>query len=67
MNFLPENIKYVNTILLDKQCNHLENAIKLCTDKEFLNNYDAKLQESIETRRQIFHNWETLYNLNAYV
>lgn len=62
-----ENIKYVNTILLDKQCNHLENAIKLCTNKEFLDNYDAKLQESIETRRQIFHNWEKLYNLNAYV
>jgi 23S rRNA U2552 (ribose-2'-O)-methylase RlmE/FtsJ len=62
-----ENIKYINTILLDKQCNHLENAIKLCTNKDFLDNYDAKLQESIETRRKIFHHWEKLYNLNAYV
>jgi len=62
-----ENIKYINTILLDKQCSHLENAIKLCSNKEFLNNYDTKLQESIETRRQIFHHWEKLYNLNAYV
>ena len=54
-------------MLLNNQCNHLENAIKLCTNKDFLDNYDAKLQESIETRRQIFHRWEKLYNLNSYV
>jgi 23S rRNA U2552 (ribose-2'-O)-methylase RlmE/FtsJ len=66
-NSFCENIKYINTMLLNNQCNHLENAIKLCTNKDFLDNYDAKLQESIETRRQIFHRWEKLYNLNSYV
>lgn len=62
-----ENIRYINNILLDKQCSHLENAIKLCSNTEFLNNYEVRLQESIDTRRQIFHRWEKLYNLNAYV
>ena len=33
-----EDIEYINTILLDKQCSHLENAIKLCTNKDFLDN-----------------------------
>ena len=70
-NKIPENfcdnIRYINNILLDKQCSHLENAIELCNDKDFLNNYEIRLQESIDTRRKIFHKWEQMYNLNAYV
>lgn len=62
-----QNMKTINNFMLDKQCSHLENAIKLCTNKEFIENYDEKLQESLETRRQIFYHWEKSYNLNAYV
>lgn len=68
---LPEEfiseIKTINTVLLDKQCSHLENAIELCNDAEFLNNYDEKLLESLEKRKQTFHTWEETYNLNSYV
>jgi 23S rRNA U2552 (ribose-2'-O)-methylase RlmE/FtsJ len=60
-------VKEVNSGLLDKQCLHLENAIKLCNDQDFLENYEDKLEESLERRREVFHQWEEMYNLNAYV
>jgi 23S rRNA U2552 (ribose-2'-O)-methylase RlmE/FtsJ len=65
-DFVKE-IKMINTFLLDKQCHHLENAIELCNDTDFLENYDERLEESLEQRKTIFHEWETMYNLNAYV
>ena len=61
------DIKTINTVLLDKQCLHLENAIKLCNNQEFLDNYDERLAESLETRKSIFYEWEEMYNLNSYV
>jgi 23S rRNA U2552 (ribose-2'-O)-methylase RlmE/FtsJ len=68
---LPEEfvseIKTINTVLLDKQCSHLESAIELCNDQNFLNNYDEKLAESLEYRKKTFHMWEETYNLNSYV
>ncbi len=65
-NFVSE-IKTINTVLLDKQCSHLENAIELCTDQDFLNNYDDKLLETLDNRKNSFHMWEQTYNLNSYV
>jgi 23S rRNA U2552 (ribose-2'-O)-methylase RlmE/FtsJ len=62
-----DNVKMMNTCLLDKQCLHLENAIKLCNDQNFLDNYESRLEESLENRREVFHKWEQTYNLNAYV
>jgi cap1 methyltransferase len=62
-----EQIYKINGSLLENQCQHLENAISLCTDKNFLDNYENKFEESFQTRREIFHNWEELYNLNSYV
>jgi 23S rRNA U2552 (ribose-2'-O)-methylase RlmE/FtsJ len=62
-----DNVKTMNTYLLDKQCLHLENAIKLCNDQDFLDNYESRLEESVENRRAVFHKWEQTYNLNAYV
>lgn len=64
--FLKE-IKLVNTSLLEKQCSHLEIAIQLCNDTEFIENYDNKLSESLEKRRAVFKEWENMYNLNSYV
>jgi hypothetical protein len=57
----------MNDYLLDKQCLHLENAIELCNDQDFLDNYESRLEESVENRRAVFHKWEQTYNLNAYV
>jgi hypothetical protein len=62
-----KNVKIINNSLLGKQCFHLENAIKLCNDTSFIEDYDLKLDESLETRKAMFHEWETMYNLNAYV
>lgn len=60
-------IKSINTSLLDKQCSHLETAIHLCNDKTFIANYDIKLSESLEKRKSIFKEWENTYSLNSYV
>lgn len=57
----------INQALLDKQCLHLESAIELCNDPDFLADYENRLEESLEKRREIFHAWEELYNLNSYV
>lgn len=62
-----DNVKIMNNYLLDKQCLHLENAIELCNDQEFLDNYESRLEESLENRREVFHKWGQTYNLNAYV
>jgi 23S rRNA U2552 (ribose-2'-O)-methylase RlmE/FtsJ len=62
-----DKIKLCNTSLLDKQCLHLERAIELCKDTEFLEEYDKNLDKSLEKRKEIFRSWEGLYNLNAYV
>lgn len=62
-----DNVKIMNNYLLDKQCLHLENAIELCNDQDFLDNYETRLEESVENRREVFHKWEQTYNLNAYV
>jgi len=62
-----DNVKIMNDYLLDKQCLHLENAIELCNDQDFLDNYESRLEESVENRRAVFHKWEETYNLNAYV
>jgi len=61
------NIKEVNTELLNIQCSHLENAIELSNNTDFLNNYDQILEKSIKHRKEIFQKWEELYNLNSYV
>lgn len=61
------SIKEINTSLLDKQCVYLEKAIHLCNDQEFINKYEEKLDESLENRKMIFKEWETMYNLNSYV
>lgn len=61
------SIKEVNKSLLDKQCVYLEKAIHLCNNQEFINKYEDKLAESLENRKMIFKQWETVYNLNSYV
>lgn len=62
-----EKICFINTSLLDKQCLHLENAIEFCNDSKFLEDYDGRLDESLERRREVFRSWEETYNLNSYV
>ena len=65
-SFIKE-IKKCNDLLLKNQCDHLEKAILLCQDKSFITQYENQLQESFEKRREIFHEWERLYNLDSYV
>lgn len=62
-----DKIKNANSTLLNKQCDFLKNAINLCNDQEFLNTYDNMLSKSLEDRRQIFHEWEEMYNLKSYI
>jgi hypothetical protein len=62
-----DKIYFINGSLLDKQCLHLENAIKFCNDIKFLEDYEGRLDESLERRREVFHLWEETYNLNSYV
>jgi 23S rRNA U2552 (ribose-2'-O)-methylase RlmE/FtsJ len=66
-DYFVKEIKKCNNILLKKQCDHLEKAILLCKDDSFITQYENLLQESFGKRREIFHEWEKLYNLDSYV
>ena len=65
-DFIKE-IKLVNQSLLKNQCDNLEQAITLCEDQDFLNKYELGMQESMAKRKEIFHDWEKMYNLDSYV
>jgi 23S rRNA U2552 (ribose-2'-O)-methylase RlmE/FtsJ len=62
-----EKFKKMNTELLNLQCQFLERAIDLCLSPDFMKNYEKTLQSSLEKRKQIFKQWETLYNLNVFI
>lgn len=68
---IPESfihkIKEMNSQLLNKQCEHLNKAIELCENEEFIKNYENELENSLERRRKVFKQWEELYNLNCYI
>jgi 23S rRNA U2552 (ribose-2'-O)-methylase RlmE/FtsJ len=61
------NVYEMNSMLLGKQCAFLSKAVQLCESSEFLNEYEIKLLESIERRKQVFSEWEETYNLHSYV
>lgn len=61
-----ENIKYMNESLLNKQCEHLEIAINLCENTEFINKYEYELHKSYDTRNSVFKNWQKDYNINLH-
>jgi len=60
-------IKNVNNYYIDKQCGFLETAIKLCDDKDFIEDYENRLNNCFDERKEIFKEWEDKYNLNNYV
>ena len=60
-------LKDVNESILKTQCDFLTKAVKLCNDPTFLTNYENKLDDSIERRKETFKEWEEIYNLGAYV
>jgi len=62
-----QKIKYMNTELLNKQCEYLQTAITLCEDENFIKNYELELNNSLDRRRQVFKQWEETYNLNCYI
>ena len=62
-----ENVKTINKSMVDRQCTFLKQAIDLCTNTEFFEQYESKVQELVEHRRQTFYEWEETYNLNAFV
>jgi 23S rRNA U2552 (ribose-2'-O)-methylase RlmE/FtsJ len=68
---IPEHfiyqIKHINNNLLSTQCDFLYKAIILCEDKDFIKEYEMKLESCIEHRRVVFKEWEEYYNLNAYI
>jgi cap1 methyltransferase len=65
--YFVNDIKHMNTDLLKKQCSFLQQAVELCQNGSFLEQYDSQLTQSIERRKQVFQEWEQIYNLNAYV
>jgi cap1 methyltransferase len=62
-----DKIKEMNCSLLNKQCDHLQKAIDLCENEEFIKNYESELDSSLDRRRQVFKEWEAQYNLNCYI
>jgi cap1 methyltransferase len=62
-----DKIKLMNTNLLNKQCEHLNTAINLCENQEFVKNYESELENSLDKRRKVFKQWEEKYNLNSYI
>lgn len=66
-DYFVDDIKHMNTDLLTKQCAFLQQAVELCQDEHFLEEYENQLAQSIERRKQVFQEWEQIYNLNAYV
>jgi 23S rRNA U2552 (ribose-2'-O)-methylase RlmE/FtsJ len=62
-----DNIQQMNTTLLNKQCDSLNKAIELCENDEFIKNYESELESSLDRRRQVFKQWEEMYNLNCYI
>jgi 23S rRNA U2552 (ribose-2'-O)-methylase RlmE/FtsJ len=69
--FIPESftkkIKETNTRLVNIQCQFLNKAIQLCEYPNFLINYEKQLPFLINKRKQIFKEWEALYNLNVFI
>ena len=61
------NIRELNSNLVNNQCEYLNAAIQLCTNDDFLKQYDDMVDELMVKRKIIFHDWEETYNLNAYV
>jgi len=68
---IPESfiskIKFMNESLLKIQCKYLQDAIKLCQNTSFVEQYDKELQKSLEKRRKVFLEWEYKYNLHSYI
>ena len=60
-------IKNMNNHYIDKQCNFLEKAIKLCDNTSFMEDYENQLNNSSEERKNTFKEWEDKYNLNAFI
>jgi len=65
--YFVENIRVINSILVEKQCEYLQYAIDLCSNKEFFIQYELNVDELIEKRREAFNEWAQIYNLEAYV
>ena len=61
------DILTMNSQLLEKQCSCLQQAVDLCKDTHFLDEYDQLIANSIERRKMVFQEWEQLYNLQPYV
>jgi hypothetical protein len=66
-DYFIENIRGINTILVKKQCEYLQYAIELCSDKDFFVQYEMNVDYLIEKRRDAFNEWAQAYNLEAYV
>jgi 23S rRNA U2552 (ribose-2'-O)-methylase RlmE/FtsJ len=68
---LPKSFKQcianINVHFVEKQCSFLKCALDLCNDQTFLDHYEEKLAESLEMRKNVFYEWETMYDLNAFV
>ena len=62
-----QNIKCINTKLLNRQCHFLKKAIELCNDNDFLKNYEIEYTKSTEYRKEIFKKWLDYYNLHSYI
>ena len=62
-----DKVCHMNKSLLANQCDFLQKAIELCNQPDFIQNYDFNLQDSLEQRKSVFHEWGKHYNLNSYV
>jgi 23S rRNA U2552 (ribose-2'-O)-methylase RlmE/FtsJ len=51
-----EDVRAMNSELLQKQCKFLQQAVDLCKDENFLDTYDQQLSECIEKENKCFIN-----------
>ena len=62
-----DKIRHVNKEMLNLQSEFLSSAIKLCEDDTFIFKYDQELYVSLERRREVYRQWEIIYNLDSFI
>jgi hypothetical protein len=60
-------VKVMNETLLQQQCEWLDRALELCHSQDFLQNYETRLEECLNTRKSVFAHWQETYNLTSFV
>lgn len=64
-DYFTQLIYDTNTNLVNKQCNYLQQAISLSTNKDFCKNISKNTEISLQTRKKIFEQWSTQFDFDS--